>query len=162
MIFTFFPLFCYFLTEGGEFIHTAAWLVEISAWVEFLKNFYLLSLQKRFWSDTKLSIEVNVRSSTFSSSPRIFSASWYAEGYFYVSEKKRVLEQFFSNLIFSNFRIPIKDEMNDDYSKAMRLNERDCVELYQESCPVSFLSFLFYWEWLKLENKLRTMKIKYW
>lgn len=40
--------------------------------------------------------------------------------------------------------VPIKDDMSDDYSNAMRANDQDCVNLYRENCPVSILGILLH------------------
>ncbi|KAG5672415.1 hypothetical protein PVAND_002546 [Polypedilum vanderplanki] len=42
------------------------------------------------------------------------------------------------------FTIPIKDDMNDDYSNAMRANDQDCVEFYKDNCPVSLLALFLH------------------
>lgn len=38
-------------------------------------------------------------------------------------------------------RIPIKDNLRDEYSNAMRkANEEKCLESYEEKCPFSILN----------------------
>lgn len=39
-------------------------------------------------------------------------------------------------------RIPIMEGMDDDYSIAMQANDRDCLRVYSEKCPISILAFL--------------------
>lgn len=39
-------------------------------------------------------------------------------------------------------RIPIMEGVDDDYSFAMQANDRDCLRVYSEKCPISILAFL--------------------
>lgn len=48
-----------------------------------------------------------------------------------------------NNFILFN-RIPIKDNLKDHYSNAMRnANEDDCLTLYRDKCPFSILKLIF-------------------
>ena len=40
------------------------------------------------------------------------------------------------------FRLPIKDEIRDDYSGAMKAEEHECSEIYGKTCPISILYHL--------------------
>ncbi|CAH1728848.1 unnamed protein product [Chironomus riparius] len=42
------------------------------------------------------------------------------------------------------FTVPIKDDMDDDYSNAVRAGDQDCVHFYSKNCPVSILALLLH------------------
>ncbi|XP_058817254.1 uncharacterized protein LOC131680556 [Topomyia yanbarensis] len=42
------------------------------------------------------------------------------------------------------FSVPLKDELGDDYSAAMRERNLDCHEVYEERCPISILQLVLF------------------
>ncbi|XP_055608759.1 uncharacterized protein LOC129756030 [Uranotaenia lowii] len=42
------------------------------------------------------------------------------------------------------FTVPLKDELNDDYSSAMRQENLDCHQLYGKDCPISILYLILF------------------
>ncbi|EDS41039.1 conserved hypothetical protein [Culex quinquefasciatus] len=42
------------------------------------------------------------------------------------------------------FSVPLKADLNDEYSNAMRSERLDCHELYGKQCPISFLYLLLF------------------
>lgn len=54
---------------------------------------------------------------------------------------KTVIKIYFS-LCYPINSVPIKDDMDDDYTRAMQGDDQDCVGIYSERCPMSILAFL--------------------
>lgn len=53
-----------------------------------------------------------------------------------------LIHDLFIYIFFSVRRIPIKENMKDDYSTAMRSKKEDCWNIYEEKCPISIIDFL--------------------
>ncbi|XP_058817885.1 uncharacterized protein LOC131681192 [Topomyia yanbarensis] len=47
------------------------------------------------------------------------------------------------------FRVPLKEELQDEYSAAMRENNRDCHKLYGEKCPISIVYLLLFGKFVR-------------
>ncbi|CRL05603.1 CLUMA_CG018208, isoform A [Clunio marinus] len=51
----------------------------------------------------------------------------------------------FQDMLRIVFTVPIRDDLKDDYSNAMReAKDQDCFKVYSERCPISILAFLLY------------------
>ncbi|XP_062558144.1 uncharacterized protein LOC134223023 [Armigeres subalbatus] len=48
------------------------------------------------------------------------------------------------DIVRLTFSVPLKDDLQDDYSKAMRHDNFNCEELYGEKCAISILSLLLF------------------